>query len=106
MAEFAVFMYHPNASGEGEVADLAEHDVYAREMTDAGEMTFGRSLAGAEQTRSLRPDGVTDGPYVESAESVVGFYVVEADDIDAALAIARRNPILHQGGGVELRPIG
>lgn len=106
MAEFAVVMYHPHPGGEGDPADLAEHDAYAREMTDAGEMTFGRSLAAPGRSVSIRADGVTDGPYLETAESVVGFYVVEADDLDAALAIARRNPILHQGGGVEVRPVG
>lgn len=106
MAEFAVFMYHPNGAGGGEPAALAEHDAYAREMADSGQMLFGRALAGTTATVSLHPHGTTEGPYLETAESVVGFYVIQAEDLEAALAIARRNPILHQGGGVEVRPVG
>jgi hypothetical protein len=105
MAEFAVFMYHPDGAGGDDPASLAEHDTYAREMTGSGEMVFGRALAGTTATVSLRRDGQTDGPYLEAAESVVGFYVVQADDLEAALAVVRRNPILSQGGGVEVRPV-
>jgi len=106
MAEFAVFMYRPHDADAGEPAALAEHDAYAREMTQAGQMTFGRPLASPTASVSLRPDSQTEGPYLETAESVVGFYVVQADDLEAALAIARRNPVLRQGGGVEVRPVG
>lgn len=107
MAEFAVFMYHPAGEGAGEgTASLAEHDAYAQEMTEAGQMVFGRPLASPTATVSLRSDGQTDGPYLETAESVVGFYVVAAENLETALAIVRRNPVLHQGGGVEVRPIG
>ncbi|GAB3611267.1 hypothetical protein GCM10027414_33930 [Humibacter ginsengiterrae] len=48
---------------------------------------------------------VTDGPFAKSKEYIAGFYVIEADDLDSALDIARRNPINGQGGGVEVRPI-
>ena len=54
---------------------------------------------------SIRGDTITDGPFVDSKEVVAGFYVLEAPDLDAALAIARRNPVVHDGGGVEVRPI-
>ena len=49
---------------------------------------------------------VTDGPYVELKEVVGGFSVIEADDLDAALAIAKTWPHLElPGTGVEVRPI-
>jgi hypothetical protein len=48
---------------------------------------------------------VSDGPFIEAKEVVLGFCIVEAPDLDAALAIAKRNPILHQGGGLEVRPV-
>ena len=38
-------------------------------------------------------------------EVIAGFCVIEAPDRDAALQIAGRNPILGQGGGVEVRPV-
>lgn len=68
-------------------------------------MIFGSPLADHDATTSLRADSVIDGPFVEVNEVVVGFYVIEVPDLDAALAVARRNPILHQGGGVEVRPM-
>jgi hypothetical protein len=46
---------------------------------------------------------VTDGPYVEAKEVIGGFSVVQADDYDAAAAIARECPIARVGGAVEVR---
>lgn len=36
---------------------------------------------------------------------VAGFYVIEKPDLDAALAIAKTNPVVRDGGGVEVRPV-
>jgi hypothetical protein len=55
--------------------------------------------------KSLRRGTVTDGPFIETKEVIAGFYVVDAPDLDAALAIARQNPVLRQGGGLEVRPV-
>jgi hypothetical protein len=46
---------------------------------------------------------VTDGPYVETKEYLGGFWVLEAPDLDAALALARK-AALACGGSVEVRP--
>src|SRR5687768_4227048 len=46
----------------------------------------------------------TDGPYVDLKGAVAGFMVVEADDLDAAVAIAARVPAARHGGAVEVRP--
>jgi hypothetical protein len=54
---------------------------------------------------SIRENSITDGPYVEAKELVAGFYVIEAPDLDAALAIAGTNPAIREGGGVEVRPV-
>jgi len=54
---------------------------------------------------SIRGGGVTDGPFVDSKEIVAGFYVIDAPDLDAALAIAGTNPVVREGGGVEVRPV-
>ena len=68
----------------------------------------GAALEPAETATSVRGDGrggavVTDGPFAESKEALGGYYVVEAADLDEALAIAREVPA--PGGGVEVRPI-
>jgi len=45
----------------------------------------------------------TDGPFAETKEALGGYYVVEADDLDAAVAIAKDIPAPF--GGIEVRPI-
>ena len=47
----------------------------------------------------------TDGPYVEMKEAVGGYLFFEADDLDAAIALAARIPAARLGGGVEIRPL-
>jgi len=52
--------------------------------------------------RIVKPGLVTDGPYVESKEIVVSFGLVQADDYDAAVAIARECPPCHT---IEIREL-
>jgi hypothetical protein len=48
---------------------------------------------------------LTDGPFVDAKEHLGGYYVVDADDLDAALEIAARIPAARMGGAVEVRPL-
>jgi hypothetical protein len=48
---------------------------------------------------------LTDGPFVDAKEHLGGYYLVEADDLDAALEIAARIPAARMGGAVEVRPV-
>jgi hypothetical protein len=68
----------------------------------------GAALQGSETATSVRPDGsggftVTDGPFAETKEALGGYYLVEANDLDAAIALAKQIPVLD--GGLEVRPI-
>jgi hypothetical protein len=45
---------------------------------------------------------VTDGPFAETKEQLGGFYLIDCEDLDAALDWAKKLPI--RGGGVEVRP--
>ena len=47
----------------------------------------------------------TDGPFVEMKEALGGYLFYEADDLDAAIALASRIPAARMGGAVEVRPI-
>lgn len=47
---------------------------------------------------------VTDGPFSESKEAIGGFDVLEAPDLDTAIAIASEHPMA-RGGAIELRPV-
>jgi hypothetical protein len=48
---------------------------------------------------------ITDGPYVEMKEALGGYLFFEADDLDAAIALAARIPAARLGGGIEIRPL-
>ena len=48
---------------------------------------------------------VTDGPFAETKETVGGWFVLEAEDLDAALEVAARVPAARLGGGIEVRPV-
>lgn len=69
----------------------------------------GERLAAAETATTLRAPGgevlLTDGPFADTKEVFGGFYLVEAPDLDAALALAARIPAVRLGGSVEVRPL-
>ena len=47
----------------------------------------------------------TDGPFAEVKEAIGGYFVLEADDLDAAIEVAARVPAARMGGAVEVRPV-
>lgn len=60
----------------------------------------------ANEGNVVRPSQiVTDGPYIETKESVGGFIMVRAESLDEATEMAKGCPILSTGGNVEVRPI-
>jgi len=68
----------------------------------------GLELDDPEKARVVRVrDGeplVTDGPYAETKEVVGGYFVVDCDDLDQAIEVARRVPVAEKGS-VEIRPL-
>ena len=95
-------IYH---NGEAIEGAAEAHDQHSKDLQADGSMIAAFALESYETATSLRADGMTDGPFIEAKEVILGLCIVEAADLDAALAIARRNPILRQGGGVEVRPV-
>jgi hypothetical protein len=47
----------------------------------------------------------TDGPFAETKEALGGYYLFEAEDLDAAIELAARIPAARMGGAVEVRPV-
>ena len=47
----------------------------------------------------------TDGPFVGMKEAVGGMFVLEVDNLDAAIEVAARVPAARLGGGIEIRPV-
>jgi hypothetical protein len=72
-------------------------------------VTPGVQMEAPEAATTVRvADGrtlVTDGPFVEMKEALGGYLVYEADDLDAAIAVAARVPAARMGGAVEIRPL-
>jgi hypothetical protein len=66
-------------------------------------------LHGPEMATTVRErDGetlTTDGPFADTKEVFGGYYVFDVDDMDVALGIAKRIPVLRLGGSVEVRPL-
>lgn len=86
----------------------AESTHLAQELHAAGQFVAAAPLHHTSTATSVRiRDGkrlVTDGPFAETHEQLGGFFMVEAPDLDAALAIAARIPMARKGT-VEVRPV-
>jgi hypothetical protein len=71
-------------------------------------ITPGLPLAPPENATTVRvEDGetlTTDGPFVAIKEALGGYFVLEADDLDAAIELASRIPAARLGGAIEIRP--
>lgn len=72
-------------------------------------VTPGHGLEFPETATTVRvADGktlTTDGPFAELKEAIGGYFIFEADDLDAAIEVAGRVPAARLGGAVEVRPI-
>jgi hypothetical protein len=77
------------------------------EMRSAGAWLFSGRLTGPDVATVVRVSAgqvvTTDGPFVESKEHLAGFYIVEADDLDAALGWATKTSAII-GAPIEVRP--
>jgi hypothetical protein len=97
MPQYLVAIQHPNnydASREGE-AMIRDIGALNEEMDAAGARFFAGGLEPATKAKSLRkqPGGevvITDGPYLETKEHVGGFWILEAADVEEALAWGRK----------------
>jgi hypothetical protein len=79
---------------------------YTRAAREAGVLAGAEQLTHSETATSIRLSGadrmITDGPFMETKEHLLGFYLVDVDDLDAALGWAQRMPV-HPGQTVEVR---
>ena len=89
--------------------ELAEYRQFAVTHADrirASALLHPTSTATVVRVQGARGGDVvtTDGPYAETKEALTGYYLVEAADLDEAVAIAAELPAA-RGGAVELRPV-
>lgn len=110
MPAFAVLIYSDDSAHEpGKSAatsdEVAICDDHADELVSQAAMTAAWAFTPRTMAKAVRAEGVTDGPFVDSLQVVVGVYILEAPDLDAALAVASTNPVVKFGGGLEVRPV-
>jgi hypothetical protein len=78
-------------------------------ISGAPGVTGGAQLQPATTATTVRvQDGrtlTTDGPFPETKEALGGYYLFEADDLDAAIELASRIPAARMGGAIEIRPV-
>ncbi|MEV0824895.1 YciI family protein [Nonomuraea rubra] len=96
---------------ESDVPDeIARHGCggWGEEMTRRGVIRGGAGLRPSSEARTVRArDGdlmVTDGPFAETKDQIGGFSLIEAADLDEAVAIAAAHPVARYGS-IEVRPV-
>ncbi len=101
MAQYAVFMYTEKMA-ENCAPEYKDHSA---DMSASGAMIAAFELRTPEHGKAIKGDVVTDGPFADTKEVICGFYVIDSPDIDAAVEIVRQNPILKDGGRLEVRTV-
>jgi hypothetical protein len=104
MPQYAVMIFErvPPAELPDEVMQ-GHMDLPARIAEQGGRVVAGLALEPPETATAIRDGALTDGPFIETKEVLGGVYILEARDLDHALALARLTPIVD--GGVEVRPL-
>ena len=89
-------------------AMYADYGRFTQSIQQSGNHRAGQQLQPVATATTVRVrDGkrvVTDGPFAETREQLGGFYLIEAKDLDEALAIAERVPSARIGS-IEVRPL-
>lgn len=112
--QYALLIYEPEAesypdgeSGQAWMDILTAHNAFGGELAQTGAMRGGAGLKGTGTATTVRVTAqgrtVHDGPFAETREQLGGFYLVEADDLDGAIAWAKKLPVAGNGS-IEIRP--
>ncbi len=110
--KYALLIYAtPGASASARPADdgvISSWLDYTLAMKASGTLLGAEQLAPVETATSLTMDAgerlLTDGPFIETKEHLLGFYLLDVPDLDTALDWAAKMPIVRYGT-VEIRPV-
>ena len=112
--QYMILIYEPEGCDDGPDGEAALQGIVAKHMALAGELRAsgvqkeGAGLQGVETaTTVITQSGqqtVHDGPFAETREHLGGYYVIDVPNLDDALAMAKRVPVM-DGGKVEIRPL-
>jgi hypothetical protein len=85
-----------------------EYGVFTQELIKGGQFKAGDGLQPTSTATTVRVRGgkalTTDGPFAETKEQLVGYYLVDAKNLDEAIGIAARIPNARDGS-IEVRPV-
>ncbi len=113
--QYAILCYHDENvvcawSKEEDAAVLEKLAVVHEKVARQGKLGPVVRLLPTTAATTLRKDSdpplVLDGPFAETKEQLLGFYIVEADNLEGALDIARDLAAVNPGGAYEVRPVG
>jgi hypothetical protein len=110
--QYLVLIYSEESSEPVDPAQIGavmeEYNAYTQMLRDRGAYVSGEALQPTATATTVRVrDGqtlTTDGPFAETKEALGGFYLVEAKDLDEALALGAACPGA-KWGSIEVRPI-
>ena len=109
MSQYVILIYEDEASYATATPEVMNEVMEDHNRFSAGVEQLGAKLLGGEAlldtttATTIRGSEVTDGPFVETKEALGGYYVIDAPDLDTALAVAKTVPA--RFGGVEVRPV-
>jgi hypothetical protein len=93
------------------LSDEQQQEIYAayNTLNSTPGVTPGVGLQLPETATTVRVQHgktvTTDGPFVDTKESLNGYLIYEADDLDAAIELAATIPAASYGGAIEVRPV-
>jgi hypothetical protein len=111
---YAILCYHDEDavgswSKEQDAAVMAKLSVVQESLTKQGRLGPVARLLPTTSATTLRkedPPLVIDGPFAETKEQLLGFYVIDCKNLDDALEVARDLGKANPGGAYEIRPVG
>jgi hypothetical protein len=104
MAQYAVFLYERVPPQDLPPEVMEGHMTMPDRVAElGGRIVAGMALQPPETSTSIRGGELTDGPFLETKEVLGGVFVIEARDLDHALALAKLTPVVD--GGVEVVPL-
>ncbi len=112
---YAILCYHDEDvvcawSKEQDAAVMEKLSVVQEKLTRQGRLGPVARLLPTTAATTLRktqePPLVIDGPFAETKEQLLGFYVVDCENLEAALDVARDLGAVNPGGSYEVRPVG
>jgi len=110
---YAILCYHDEDfvgswSREQDASVMSKLAVVQDRLRQQGRLGPVARLLPTTAATTLRKDDpavVLDGPYAETKEQLLGFYIVDCENLDAAVDVARELGAANPGGAYELRPV-